>query len=237
MPRDLLDQDSGVQVHAPRRWPKSGFDKKDRPLLRPFVAKAFMRRLQPMLCALPHPRRKIVLISKMVQQRGRSEAGKAEPGTTLFCQTTKLPAWRSCDHSFFRAIRAAGRIGGPLTGRGVQSVGNRVAVVRSWGGLYRGFRRLTMRGDRRLIALVARVRALAWRSSRNQLRRRLGSSRVGQCIGPLTCTEFRHWPTTARDRSLRGQKVARVPVSQRTSQAVPTTTLNPLQFRWSSKLT
>ena len=39
------------------------------------------------------------------------------------------------------------------------------------------FRRLTLRGgERRLKAHVARVLAMAWSSSRNQRRRRLGSS-------------------------------------------------------------
>ena len=66
-------------------------------------------------------------------------------------------------------------MGGPVAGRGVQSMGTRVAAVRSWGA-YGEFRRLTMRGERRLIVLVARVRALAWSSSRNQRLRRLGRS-------------------------------------------------------------
>src|SRR6476646_6898174 len=66
-------------------------------------------------------------------------------------------------------------MGGPEAGNGVQSTGTRVAAVRSWGA-YCEFRRLTMRGDCRLIVLVARVRALAWSSSRNQRWRRLGRS-------------------------------------------------------------
>jgi hypothetical protein len=66
-------------------------------------------------------------------------------------------------------------MGGPVAGAGVQSMGTRVAWVRSWGA-YCEFLRLTIRGDRRLIVLVARVRALAWSNSRNQRRRRLGRS-------------------------------------------------------------
>ena len=64
---------------------------------------------------------------------------------------------------------------GPVTGQGVQSIGTLVATVRSWGA-HCEFRRLTMRGDRRLVVLVARVRARVWGSSRNHRRRRLGRS-------------------------------------------------------------
>ena len=99
----------------------------------------------------------------------------------------------------------------------MQSTGTRVAAVRSWGA-YCEFRRLTMRGDCRLIVLVARVRALAWSSSRNQRWRRLGrSGGKGPGVGLCAPQQF--------DVSFEGQlgvgySVQRGPLMQQPSDRV-----------------
>jgi len=53
---DWMYQDSGVEVHAARRWQKLGFDQKkqNQPVLRPSVVTILMRRPRQMLYALAH---------------------------------------------------------------------------------------------------------------------------------------------------------------------------------------
>ena len=80
------------------------------------------------------------------------------------------------------------------------------------------FRRLTIRGERRLRVLVARVRALAWSSSPNHRRRCLGrSGGKGPGLGLCTPEQF--------DVSFEGQlgvgySVARGPLVQQPSHRV-----------------
>ena len=62
-----------------------------------------------------------------------------------------------------------GAPGGPENLQGVKQTGTRVARLRLWPE-YGDVRRLTMRGERRLMLLVARMPPLASSNSRNQRR-------------------------------------------------------------------
>ncbi len=86
---------------------------------------------------------------------------------------------------------------GAASGWGEQSMGTRVGAVRSCGA-YCVFRRLTIRGEHRLMVRVARVAALACNRSRNHRARRMGcSGGKGPGLGLCAAKEF--------DMSLEGQ--------------------------------
>ena len=87
----------------------------------------------------------------------------------------KPPAGFEGDHDVGRLILVRGSDDLGSRAIGVKSNGTRVGAPRSWGA-YCEFRRLTMRGERLPSVRVARMRALAARSSRNQRCLRLGCS-------------------------------------------------------------
>src|ERR1019366_1780093 len=84
--------------------------------------------------------------------------------------------------------------------------------------MYRLFRRLTMRGERRSRVLVARVRALAWSSSPNHRRRRLGRS-GGKGPGSGLCAP-QQFDVSFEGQLGVGYSVARGPLVQQPSHRV-----------------
>src|SRR5205814_8929828 len=87
----------------------------------------------------------------------------------------KPPEGFEGDQGFARFVLVRRTHGRGPSATGVKSEGTRVGALRSCGA-YCELRRLTMRGERLSIVLVARVRALAARSSRNHRSLRLGRS-------------------------------------------------------------
>src|SRR5213594_3458894 len=87
----------------------------------------------------------------------------------------KPPEGFDGDQGFARFVRVRRAHARGASATGVKSIETRVGAPRSCGA-YCEFRRLTMRGERLASVLVARVRALAARSSRNHRCLRLGRS-------------------------------------------------------------
>ena len=118
----------------------------------------------------------------------------------------KPPEGFEGDQGFGRFVRVRLTLDRGPRANGVESNGTRVGAPRSCGA-YGEFRRLTMRGERLSIVLVARVRALAARSSRNHRCLRLGRS-GGEGPGSGLCASQQF------DMPLEGQLGVGQPVSR-----------------------